>query len=128
MSASAPTLIIGHSLGGSVAQYAAARISSVKAVAIIAAPNDPAHVQRLLKDNESETIKKERQRFIWNQYRVVSTSPLYFFNSSSERNTLSPPYCILTSIISSIISSMTPVRSVCSSGTSSIVSFTKRAG
>jgi len=45
-----PALLIGHSLGGAAALAAAAEISSVKAVATIGAPGDPAHVLKLLGD------------------------------------------------------------------------------
>ncbi|MEP6702117.1 MAG: bifunctional alpha/beta hydrolase/OsmC family protein [Betaproteobacteria bacterium] len=44
----APSLLVGHSLGGAAVLHAAARIESVKAVATIGAPFDPAHVARLL--------------------------------------------------------------------------------
>jgi putative redox protein len=44
-----PTLLIGHSLGGAAALYAAPNIPSIKAVATIAAPSNPTHVKRLLK-------------------------------------------------------------------------------
>lgn len=40
----APTLLIGHSLGGAAVLRAAGRIASVKAVATIGAPYDPGHV------------------------------------------------------------------------------------
>jgi putative redox protein len=40
----APQLLIGHSLGGAACIVAAGKIDSVKAVATIAAPADPAHV------------------------------------------------------------------------------------
>lgn len=40
----APSLIIGHSLGGAAVLAATAKIDSIKAVATIAAPADPAHV------------------------------------------------------------------------------------
>ncbi|MBM2577703.1 OsmC family protein [Jannaschia sp. Os4] len=40
----APTLLIGHSLGGAAVLRARARIPSVKAVATIGAPFDPGHV------------------------------------------------------------------------------------
>jgi putative redox protein len=46
----APTLLIGHSLGGAAVLAAAAEIASVKAVATIGAPGDPAHVLKLLGD------------------------------------------------------------------------------
>jgi len=53
----APTLIIGHSLGGSAAIFAAEQILSIKAVAVINSPSDPEHVKNLVKD-DIETIKK----------------------------------------------------------------------
>lgn len=45
-----PQLLIGHSLGGAAVLHAAARIPSVKAVATIGAPADPAHVTHMLTD------------------------------------------------------------------------------
>lgn len=53
----APTLIIGHSLGGSAAIFAAEQIPSVKAVAVINSPSNPEHVKNLVKD-DIETIRK----------------------------------------------------------------------
>jgi len=53
----APTLLVGHSLGGSAVIFAAAQLDSVRAVTTIGAPSDPAHVQRLLKDSREEIIK-----------------------------------------------------------------------
>ncbi|EHR51295.1 putative redox protein, regulator of disulfide bond formation [Saccharomonospora marina XMU15] len=44
----APTLLIGHSLGGAAVLAAAGQVPEVKAVATIAAPADPAHVVELL--------------------------------------------------------------------------------
>ncbi|MAQ76564.1 MAG: osmotically inducible protein C, partial [Aquimarina sp.] len=44
----APTLIIGHSLGGAASIFAAAKIASTKAVVTIGAPSDPEHVKHLL--------------------------------------------------------------------------------
>lgn len=52
-----PTVIIGHSLGGAAAIYAANRISTIKAVAVINSPSDPAHVKNLLR-NSTEEINK----------------------------------------------------------------------
>jgi len=43
----APAILIGHSLGGAAVLQAAARIPSVRAVATIGAPFDPAHVKNL---------------------------------------------------------------------------------
>ena len=52
----APTLLIGHSLGGAAAIFAAAQIPSIKAVAVINSPSDPAHVRQLLKSSTSEIM------------------------------------------------------------------------
>jgi alpha-beta hydrolase superfamily lysophospholipase len=46
----APRVIIGHSLGGAAALVAAKRISSIEAVATIAAPSTPQHVKHLFTD------------------------------------------------------------------------------
>lgn len=43
----APSLLVGHSLGGSAALAAASRIPELQAVAAIGAPADPAHVTHL---------------------------------------------------------------------------------
>ncbi|MBU2938922.1 bifunctional alpha/beta hydrolase/OsmC family protein [Lacinutrix sp. C3R15] len=50
----APTLLIGHSLGGAAVIFAASKIKSVKAVATIGAPSTPKHVQHLIKSSVSE--------------------------------------------------------------------------
>jgi putative redox protein len=47
----APSILIGHSLGGAAVLAAAHRIPEAKAVATIAAPSDPAHVTGLFKDS-----------------------------------------------------------------------------
>jgi uncharacterized OsmC-like protein/alpha-beta hydrolase superfamily lysophospholipase len=46
----APTLLIGHSLGGAAVLAAAHRIEEARAVVTIAAPCDPAHVTGLFKE------------------------------------------------------------------------------
>jgi uncharacterized OsmC-like protein/pimeloyl-ACP methyl ester carboxylesterase len=53
-----PAILIGHSLGGSAVLQAAARISSVRAVATLGAPYDPADVIHLLRDSEEEIRAK----------------------------------------------------------------------
>lgn len=50
----APTLLIGHSLGGSAVLFAAVDIPSIKAVATIGAPSNPIHVKHLFKSNLEE--------------------------------------------------------------------------
>jgi putative redox protein len=54
----APSILIGHSLGGAAILAAAGKIPEAKAVATIAAPSDPAHVTGLFR----EQIDKIRAR------------------------------------------------------------------
>ncbi len=54
----APSLIIGHSLGGAAVIAAAHRIPEAKAVVTIGAPSDPGHVTHLF-DGHRETIEQE---------------------------------------------------------------------
>jgi putative redox protein len=49
-SSRAPTILIGHSLGGAAILAAAAQIPEAKAIVTIAAPSDPAHVTKLFAD------------------------------------------------------------------------------
>ncbi len=56
----APSLLIGHSLGGAASIFAASKIESIKAVATIGAPSNPKHVQHLLHDS-IENIKASGQ-------------------------------------------------------------------
>ncbi|GAA4276206.1 bifunctional alpha/beta hydrolase/OsmC family protein [Aquimarina mytili] len=50
----APTLLIGHSLGGAASIFAAAEIDSIKAVATVGAPSNPKHVKHLLNSSIEE--------------------------------------------------------------------------
>ena len=54
----APSLLIGHSLGGAAVLSAAARIPEASAVATIAAPSDPAHVTKMF-DDHVDDIRSE---------------------------------------------------------------------
>ncbi|GAA5026301.1 osmotically inducible protein C [Marivirga lumbricoides] len=53
----APSLLVGHSLGGAAVLMAAAQIDSVKAITTIGAPAQPEHVLHLIKDGVDQ-IKK----------------------------------------------------------------------
>lgn len=53
----APTLLIGHSLGGAAAIFAGAEIESVKAIVTIGAPSNPEHVANLLRSSIDEINK-----------------------------------------------------------------------
>lgn len=59
----APTLLIGHSLGGAAAIYASAKAKSIKAVATIGTPSDTKHVKHLFGD-QLDTIKKEGESVV----------------------------------------------------------------
>lgn len=54
----APSLIVGHSLGGSASIFAGAQIPSIKAIATIGSPFDPKHVTHLLHGKLAEIIEK----------------------------------------------------------------------
>jgi len=56
----APTLIIGHSLGGAAALFAANCLPSIQAVATIGAPSSPDHVQHLFEAG-IDAIEEEGQ-------------------------------------------------------------------
>ena len=58
----APTIIIGHSLGGAAAIFAADIIPSIKAVAVINSPSDPSHVRNLLQDSTHEITKNGKAK------------------------------------------------------------------
>lgn len=50
----APSILVGHSLGGAAVLQAARRVASVRAVATIAAPFDPGHIKDLFTDSLRE--------------------------------------------------------------------------
>ena len=54
----APSLLVGHSLGGAAVLAAAAQIPSAVAVATINAPSDPAHVVKQFAGHEDEIRTK----------------------------------------------------------------------
>ena len=47
----APSLLVGHSLGGTAVLFAAKQLENVKAVVSIAAPSNPEHVKNLIQSN-----------------------------------------------------------------------------
>ncbi|GGV11946.1 alpha/beta hydrolase family protein [Streptomyces spectabilis] len=56
----APTVLIGHSLGGTAALAAAHRVPEVQAVATIGAPAAPVHVTRLFGDYRTQLAERGR--------------------------------------------------------------------
>ncbi|MEX2463936.1 MAG: alpha/beta fold hydrolase [Balneolaceae bacterium] len=53
----APTILIGHSLGGAAVLQAAHRLKSVKAVVTIGAPSEPKHVEQHFESKREEIEK-----------------------------------------------------------------------
>ncbi|TNE84338.1 MAG: OsmC family protein [Deltaproteobacteria bacterium] len=53
-----PTLLVGHSLGGSAALAAAVERPSIRAIAAIAAPSEPAHAARLFAEVEEDLARE----------------------------------------------------------------------
>ena len=54
----APSILVGHSLGGAAVLRAAIDLPEVRVVATIGAPADPAHVAHLIKDPEGDIRRK----------------------------------------------------------------------
>lgn len=54
----APQLLVGHSLGGAAVLHAAARLPESTAVVTIGAPCDPAHVHKLIGEDQAEIEAK----------------------------------------------------------------------
>ncbi len=54
----APSLLVGHSLGGAAVIFAGSEIKTVKAIATIGAPSNPQHVQKQLGESIA-TIKQD---------------------------------------------------------------------
>jgi uncharacterized OsmC-like protein/fermentation-respiration switch protein FrsA (DUF1100 family) len=55
----APSLLVGHSLGGAAVLTAAAQLNSVTAVATIGAPSDVEHVQNLVSEDDRDRIRAD---------------------------------------------------------------------
>ena len=82
--AEAPTLLIGHSLGGAAVLAAASRIPEATAVATIGAPYDPAHVTNLFADHV-EAIKEAGELTVTLAGRPF-TIKRQFLDDISEQN------------------------------------------
>ncbi|NQY74587.1 MAG: alpha/beta fold hydrolase [Candidatus Margulisbacteria bacterium] len=50
----APTILIGHSLGGTAVLHASQHIPSTKALVTIAAPSNPAHITNMIKSKQED--------------------------------------------------------------------------
>lgn len=58
----APDLLVGHSLGGAIAMIAAPEIPSIKAIATVGTPFDPAHIVYFFAENIAEIDKAGKMR------------------------------------------------------------------
>jgi putative redox protein len=59
----APSLLIGHSLGGTAALFAAKKLQNIKAIVTIASPSQPSHVENLIKSSIEE-IEKNNEALV----------------------------------------------------------------
>ena len=59
----APSLLIGHSLGGTAALFAAKKLQNIKAIVTIASPSQPSHVENLIKSSVEE-IEKNNEALV----------------------------------------------------------------
>lgn len=55
----APSLAIGHSLGGAAVLFSAQKIESIKAIVTIGAPSSPDHILHLFEDKKEEILQNE---------------------------------------------------------------------
>lgn len=62
----APSLIIGHSLGGTAALFAAQKLDSIKAIVTIASPSQPSHVENLIKSSTKKGQNEEEDSVVIN--------------------------------------------------------------
>lgn len=73
----APSLLVGHSLGGAAVLFAAKELASVEAVATIGAPAHPAHVQKLFA-HKKDTIMEEGRAEVMIEGRSFCISKAFF--------------------------------------------------
>lgn len=110
----APSLLIGHSLGGAAVLQAAVDIPSCRAVATIAAPAEPAHLARLLEDRHHErSLTGETEVFLGGRPFKVTRQLLDDLARSRLEKTLGQlnrPLLILHSSQDEIVSMDNAVR------------------
>ena len=58
-----PSLLIGHSLGGTAALFAAKKLQNIKAIVTMASPSQPSHVENLIKSSVEE-IEKNNEALV----------------------------------------------------------------
>ncbi|MEM1320685.1 MAG: bifunctional alpha/beta hydrolase/OsmC family protein [Bacteroidota bacterium] len=80
----APSILVGHSLGGAAVIFAASQLFSVRAVATIGAPSEPEHVSHLLQD--SITTIEQRGKATVNIGGRVFTIKKQFLDDLKSKN------------------------------------------
>ena len=58
-----PSLLIGHSLGGTATLFAAKKLQNIKAIVTIASPSQPSHLENLIKSSIEE-IEKNNEALV----------------------------------------------------------------
>lgn len=104
----APSLLVGHSLGGAAVLSAAALISEVKAVATIGAPSEPSHVTHLFGDQVAR-IEKDGSAKVVIGGREITIARQFLEDLQSNRlaetlPTLKKPLVIFHSPIDTVVS------------------------
>jgi putative redox protein len=103
----APSLLVGHSLGGSAVLIAALRIDSSEAVVTLGAPYSPDHVTRLLKD-KSEKIEEQGKATITIAGRDFTIKKRFLddvtsFSSAEKLSKLDKPLLIMHSPVDNVV-------------------------
>jgi len=79
----APSLLVGHSLGGAAVIYASSKIESIQAVATVGAPASPSHLQHLLKGSLEE-IEENKEAEVDLGGRVFKIKKQFLDDISSQ--------------------------------------------
>lgn len=79
----APSLLVGHSLGGAAVLYASTKIESIKAVATVGAPASPKHLEHLLKGSLEE-IEQNKEAEVDLGGRVFKIKKQFLDDISSQ--------------------------------------------
>lgn len=103
----APSLLIGHSLGGSAALVAASRLDSIEAVVTIAAPSTPSHVQHLFANQHCDISRDGQAEVdIGGRHFNIKAQLLADLEDWSSRNlvaTLRKPLLIFHSPVDAVV-------------------------
>lgn len=81
---SAPSMLIGHSFGGSAVLAASTKIDSIKAVVTIAAPSEPKHVEHLFSDS-IQKIKEKGEAEVYLTGRKFTINKKFLDDIESQK-------------------------------------------